>query len=63
LDLPLQDFGIGPDETYQVHERMKDQRQLWRGPTAQVRLTPEMPCAIWSVLRFTRRENSFDYYE
>ncbi len=63
LNLPLEELGIPEDETYQVHELMQDKRSLWQGPHAQVTLTPEHPCAVFSVLRFQRRENAFDYYE
>ena len=62
LELPLFEMGLQPDETYQVHELLSDERALWQGPTAQVRLTQEKPAAIWSVLRFRRTEQGFDYY-
>jgi starch synthase (maltosyl-transferring) len=63
LDLPLPQLGIPPEETYQAHELITDQRALWQGATAHVRLTPEQPAAIWSVLRFRRSEHGFDYYD
>src|SRR5216684_3560999 len=63
LQIPLGDLALGAEETFQVHELMKDGRALWRGPRAQVTLTPENPAAIWSVHRFARRENSFDYFD
>jgi len=63
LRLPLDWLGAAPDETYQVHERMTDQRSLWQGPDVQVRLTPEQPATIWAVYRFRRTEHAFDYYE
>ncbi len=62
LELPLWELGIDEDEIYQVHEQISDQRALWQGPTAHVRLTPEAPAAIWTLLRFRRTEQSFDYY-
>jgi starch synthase (maltosyl-transferring) len=62
LELPLFELGIQPDETYQVHELLSDERALWQGPTTQVRLTQDKPAAIWSVLRFRRTEQGFDYY-
>jgi starch synthase (maltosyl-transferring) len=62
LEVPLSELGLSSDETYQVHELLRDERALWKGPRATVRLTPEEPAAIWSVLRFRRRENAFDYY-
>jgi starch synthase (maltosyl-transferring) len=63
LHVPLQELGIGPEETYQVHEVLTDDRRLWQGPHAQVRLTPEQPAAVWAVYRFRRTEQAFDYYE
>ncbi|MDY7231509.1 alpha-1,4-glucan--maltose-1-phosphate maltosyltransferase [Hyalangium rubrum] len=63
LTVPLAELGIHPDETYQVHELMTDERRLWQGPHAQVRLTPEQPAAIWAVYRFRKSEHAFDYYE
>jgi starch synthase (maltosyl-transferring) len=62
LEVPLFELGIQPDEAYQVHELLSDERALWQGPTAQVRLTLDKPAAIWSVLRFRRTEQGFDYY-
>jgi len=62
LDVPLFELGIQPDESYQVHELLSDERALWQGPTTQVRLTLDKPAAIWSVLRFRRTEQGFDYY-
>ncbi len=62
LEVPLFEMGIQPDEAYQVHELLSDERALWQGPTAQVRLTLDKPAAIWSVLRFRRTEQGFDYY-
>jgi starch synthase (maltosyl-transferring) len=63
LEVPLSELGIGPSDTYQVQELLTGERQLWQGPRARVLLTPEQPAAIWSVLRFAHRENSFDYYD
>src|SRR5262249_7644693 len=62
LRIPLGELGLQEDETYQVHELMRDQRALWRGPQVQVTLTPQHPAAIWLVRRFVRRESNFDYY-
>jgi len=63
LNIPLKELGIHPDEAYQVHELMTDERRLWQGPHAQVRLTPDQPAALWAVYRFRRTEQAFDYYE
>ena len=63
LEVQLEALGIGQDETYQVAELFTGKRELWRGASAVVRLTPEAPAAIWSVHRFLRSEASFDYFQ
>jgi starch synthase (maltosyl-transferring) len=62
LHVPLDRLGIPEDETYQVHDVLSGERALWQGSTALVRLTPDKPAALWSVLRFRRTEQGFDYY-
>jgi starch synthase (maltosyl-transferring) len=62
VHVPLERLGIADDETYQVHDVLSGERALWQGSTALVRLTPEKPAALWSVLRFQRSEQGFDYY-
>ncbi|HZR08657.1 MAG TPA: alpha-1,4-glucan--maltose-1-phosphate maltosyltransferase [Myxococcales bacterium] len=62
LHVPLDRLGIPEDETYQVHDVLSGERALWQGSTALVRLTPEKPASLWSVLRFRRSEQGFDYY-
>src|SRR5207248_1447537 len=62
LALPLERLGIPEDETYQVHDVLSGERALWQGASALVQLTPEKPAAVWSVLRFRRSEQGFDYY-
>jgi starch synthase (maltosyl-transferring) len=62
LHVPLERLGIPEDETYQVHDLLSGDRALWQGSTARVSLTPEKPAALWSVLRFRRSEQGFDYY-
>src|SRR5262249_42748739 len=62
LEAPLEALGVGPEESYQVHELLSDRRSIWKGRWATAALTPEQPAAIFRVLRFHRRENDFDYY-
>jgi len=51
--LPLESLGIDPEERFQVHELLTDQRQLWKGPEQLIRLDPEQePAAIYRVDRF-----------
>ena len=62
LEVPLPLLGLPPGETYQVHELISDERSLWQGPTAQVKLTLAKPAAIFAVLRFKKTEQGFDYF-
>ena len=62
LEVPLEALGIPETEAYEVEELLEKKRLLWTGPSAKVELTPDAPCAIWSVRRFTRKEASFDYF-
>jgi starch synthase (maltosyl-transferring) len=62
LEIPLEALGISETEPYEVEELLQKKRLFWTGPTATVKLTPDAPCAIWSVRRFTRKEASFDYF-
>jgi starch synthase (maltosyl-transferring) len=55
--VPLEALGVGPDEPYQVHELISDERQLWRGPVQRIRLDPRRePAAIFRLERFAQRD-------
>jgi starch synthase (maltosyl-transferring) len=54
LHLPLDELGRAADERVQVHELLTGRRQLWRGPTHPLRLTPEAPAAIFHVSALPR---------
>jgi starch synthase (maltosyl-transferring) len=57
LHLPLEEIGIGPDETYELHELLADRRQLARGATHAVRLDPQdSPAHVYLVNRWQRLE-------
>jgi len=58
----LQDLGIGPEDTYVLHELFSNQRALSQGSELNVQLTLDKPAAIWRVERFGKREQSFDYF-
>ncbi len=63
VHVPLAEIGLGQDETYEMHELITESRQLWRGPANRISLDPAVePAAIFAVRRWTRREQSFDYY-
>jgi len=63
LHVPLAEIGLGSEETYQMHELITDTRHLWNGSANRITLDPAVePAAIFAVRRWTRREQSFDYY-
>ncbi len=62
LHLPLHRYGLAGREVVEVEERLGRERQLWRGETATVTLTPEKPAAVWTVSAPARSEQAFDYF-
>mgnify|MGYP000512918200 CR=1 FL=1 len=40
VDLPLEDWGVGPHETVEVHDLLSGERYYWRGSRNYVRLEP-----------------------
>lgn len=63
VTLPLDDLGLNPQISFQVHDLLTDARYLWQGPRNYVRLDPQqMPAHIFRVRHRTRKENDFDYF-
>jgi starch synthase (maltosyl-transferring) len=63
LTLDLAALGVDADTTFQVHELLGDARYTWRGPRSFVELDPErMPAHIFSIRKFVRTENQFEYF-
>lgn len=63
LQIPIGSFGIKPDEMYQLHNLITNQRDLVKGEVYSVRLDPQAePAAIYAVRRWTHREQEFDYF-
>lgn len=63
LHIPIASLGIQPDEIYQLHNLITDQRDLVKGDRYTIRLDPQVePAAIFSVRRWTHREQEFDYF-
>jgi starch synthase (maltosyl-transferring) len=63
LELPLEDFGLDAEKTYQMHDLLSDARYLWRGEKNYVELNPEKSSAhIFRLRRYVRTENDFDYF-
>ena len=63
IDLPLDQLGIDPQQPYQVHDLLTDDRYLWHGSRNYVELHPQrLPAHIFAIRRRVRTEADFDYY-
>jgi starch synthase (maltosyl-transferring) len=63
VEVPLADFQLAPDQTYQVHDLLTDARYLWHGASNYVELNPAfLPAHIFKVRRRVRTEREFDYF-
>ena len=50
LDVGLDDWGIAPDEPYQVHDLLTDSRYTWQGARNFIKLNPNvMPAHVFVV--------------
>jgi starch synthase (maltosyl-transferring) len=63
VTVPLEEFGLGESETYQVHDLLTDDRYLWTGRRNFVRLNPQThPAHIFRIRRKAGSEENFDYF-
>jgi starch synthase (maltosyl-transferring) len=63
VELPTEDLGLDPQQTFQVHELLTDARYLWHGKRNYVLLDPNsVPAQIFRVRPHVRREQDFDYF-
>jgi starch synthase (maltosyl-transferring) len=63
IELPLHEFGLRPDEPYQVHDLLSGARYLWSGARNFVQLDPRAaPGHILRIRRRVRTERDFDYF-
>jgi starch synthase (maltosyl-transferring) len=63
IDVPLDDFKLDPQQSYQVHDLLTDARYLWHGSRNYVELNPLiLPVHIFKVRRRLRTERDFDYF-
>lgn len=61
--LPVGEWGIGTDESYQVHDLLSDARYFWHGDRNYIRLDPSVcPAHIFRVRRKIKSERDFDYF-
>jgi len=63
VEVPLADFQLAPNQSYQVHDLLTDARYLWQGARNYVELNPSvLPAHIFKVRRRVRTERDFDYF-
>jgi starch synthase (maltosyl-transferring) len=63
LELLLQDFGIDPQQPYQMHDLLSGARYIWYGARNYVELDPQTyPAHIFRLRRRVRTERDFEYY-
>lgn len=63
VSVPLEEFGLGENETYQMHDLLTDERYLWTGRRNFVRLDPHTrPAHIFRIRRKAGSEENFDYF-
>lgn len=63
VHLPIEEYGIKPDEVYQVHDLIGEGRYFWQGSRNFIRLNPEScPAQIFRVRRKLKTERDFDYF-
>jgi starch synthase (maltosyl-transferring) len=63
LELPLETLGIDPQQPFQVHDLLSNERYLWHGNRNYVALDPRIvPAHIFRLRRRIRTEHDFDYF-
>jgi starch synthase (maltosyl-transferring) len=63
VTIPLHEFNIEADRSYQMHDLLTGARYLWNGPRNFVRLDPHgAPAHIFRLRRRVRSERDFDYF-
>ncbi len=61
VHVPVEDWGIAPDEPYQVHDLLSDARYTWTGPRNFVQLDPNViPAHVFRIRRRTATGWEFD---
>jgi starch synthase (maltosyl-transferring) len=63
LELPLQELGIDPRQSYRMEDLLGGGGFLWEGPRNFVKLDPHGVVAhVFLVRRHVRTEQEFDYF-
>jgi starch synthase (maltosyl-transferring) len=63
VDLDLDELGVRPGETFQVHDVLSGARYMWSGARNYVELDPALfPASLFVVRRKVRSEHDFEYF-
>jgi starch synthase (maltosyl-transferring) len=63
VDLSLDALGLAPDEPFQVHDLLRDERYVWQGARNFVMLDPRvMPAHLFRINGRQRDEHEFEYF-
>jgi starch synthase (maltosyl-transferring) len=63
VHLPLDDFGISPDEPFPVHDLLTEARYVWHGEWNFIELDPHsVPAHIFRLRHRMPKEEDFEYY-
>ncbi|MBF0319623.1 MAG: alpha-1,4-glucan--maltose-1-phosphate maltosyltransferase [Nitrospirae bacterium] len=61
--IPLEDLGIGYDETYELQNLINGERKLCKGEEFFVTLNPDWePAFVFRLDKWTHKEERFDYF-
>jgi starch synthase (maltosyl-transferring) len=63
VQIPLGDLNLEADQPFLVHDLLSDEKYIWQGEYNYIALNPlVLPVHIFSLKRFLRREDDFDYF-
>jgi starch synthase (maltosyl-transferring) len=61
--IPVEKFGLKPEDTYELHNLITDERMLFKGEKNSIYLDPEFePAHIYRLEKWVYREENFDYF-
>jgi starch synthase (maltosyl-transferring) len=63
VQIPLSELNLEADQPFLVHDLLSDEKYIWQGEYNYIALNPlVLPIHIFSLKRFLRREDDFDYF-
>lgn len=63
VKVPIDEFGIDPNQSYMVHDLLGDDKYIWQGENNYVEVNPRIsPAFIFKLRKRLKRETDFDYF-